>query len=299
MSWSKPYVSSLDITRKIAAESRENREKIEDAIGGPIEYKRFYLHEVQLRQRLNQDGRMYRVYCELQWYLDQRPFFRVYPIIERKILSLRGKTTLAEMRMPYPCIEINTRRRTMLFHKTKDHAVLVAQTSDDEAIVLATLLNATIDDCVNARSRITEWHDASDAGKDIAGECIRIAIGVCLLATDPRIVSPVILDKHRRDDMTPEEIERRAAQAVSRTGRVGFDVGREIERMPVTSHYRTGHPAIYYVGREHKQYPQAGTADREPVLIWRAGAVVNADRLPKVPTGFRDQQEAHELPMNN
>ena len=286
MSWPKPYVSGLMVTQKMAAESPQKRAQIASVMGWPLTWQQFYEREHQEYSRRKWDGQVLRVWAEEQWYADRRPYFRVYPLIEKKLLALRGKMTVGEMRMPYPSIEINTQRRTMLFHKSDDRCTLVAETTGDDFVLLAAPLETTIDQCAAAREQISDWHGASDASKDIAGECIRIAIGVCLLATDPKIVAPVILDKHRRDDMRPEEIERRAAQAISRTGRVGFDVGRDIERMPVTSHYRTGCPAIYHVGKSHESYPRGGVLDREPVLLWRSGAVVNADRTVRVPTGF-------------
>jgi hypothetical protein len=286
MSWSKPYVSGLMEAQKLAAESAENRARIMAAIGGPIEPVKFYRHQRADYFRAGQIGDLWRIRAEEQWYADRRPYFRVYPLIERKLLALRGKTTLAEMRIPFPAIEINTQRRTMLIHKANDHCTLVAETHDELHVVMGAPMDLTLDEFASDGLDPVLWKGVSEQGKVIAAECLRIAIGVCLLATDPKIVAPVILDKHRRDDMRPDEIERRAAQAVSRTGRIGFDVGRDIERMPVTSHYRTGCPAIYHVGKSHESYPRGGVLDREPVLLWRSGAVVNADRTVRVPTGF-------------
>ena len=226
-------------------------------------------------------------YADVEWHKAKRPYFRVYPTIERKLIEIGRNSKPMNLRMPFKQLEVSTQSRCFLLFRHETQC-FVASTKNGKRSISHFLA-------------IGDWAKKDDIGdpsgvftKQELVEQAALALGVSLLANDPRIIAPVILNEHRRENMTPEDIERRAAQAVSRTGRVGFDVGRDIERLPVTAHYRNGCFALYYVGREHKQYPQAGTADREPVLIWRAGAVVNADRLPKVPTGFRDQQEARE-----
>ena len=122
-------------------------------------------------------------------------------------------------------------------------------------------------------------------------ECLFMAAGTCMLAQDKSIVEPVILNKHRKDYMTPAEIADYAERAISRTGRVGFEVGKQIERMKATIHYRNGCFAKYYVGKDHECYPANAELSKVPIIKWRSGAIVNKDNVPKVPTGFKDEHK--------
>lgn len=103
----------------------------------------------------------------------------------------------------------------------------------------------------------------------------------------------VTLD-HAEFLMTPAEVADYADRAIKRTGRVGFDVGRDIERAKASMHYRNGCFAKYYVTKSHEQYPPQATADRVPVIKWRCGSVVNKEHATRVPTGFKDESEAKQ-----
>ncbi len=117
-----------------------------------------------------------------------------------------------------------------------------------------------------------------------------IACGVCLLAKDPEIVVPVVLNKHRKEHMTDEEIKQYAAKAAEVTGKTGFDVGRDIQARHQSCHYRNGCFAKYYVSDKHPSYPNDCTLEKAPIIKWRSGAVVNASTPPKVPTGFKGNE---------
>ena len=273
MSWPKPYASCFMLAQKKTPVK--------------LNAKRYYNYKLEQHAKTGTNAQVVRLIGESKWHEDCRPYFRVYPIIERKLSNLTGKTTVAEMRMPYESIEINTRSRSMLLYKTDQYCVLIMEPENVEGFLICDVdIKSTVSEIVTESNDVAGCEKMDKEAREFVSACVRIAVGVCLLANDPKIVSPVILDKHRRDDMTAQEMARRAAQAISRTGRVGFDVGREIERMPVSSHYRTGHPAIYYVGKSHENYPRNGLLNREPVLLWRSGAIVNADRVTEVPTGF-------------
>jgi hypothetical protein len=233
-----------------------------------------------------------RLKSELLWYRSKRPYFNVYPLIEQKFMELSEDIDMAELVMPFPTIEVRTQTKTILICDRGKFFLIVIEREDDTYQELLVQRTHTVKKLFNQpRLDVDEfWPEVKGdrVSEGYANQCVLLAVGTCMLAKDPNIIMPVILNCHQKESMTPAEVAEYAEKAINRTGRVGFDVGKKIERMKATVHYRNGCFAKYYVGKDHESYPQNAVASKVPVIKWRSGAIVNKDNVPKVPTGFKD-----------
>lgn len=227
-------------------------------------------------------GEMRVCMSEWEWYLHKRPYFNLFPCIERKILDIETKVfELSEIVFPYGVLEIRVKERSCLFYSQ------VSPGSAARLVVAVLQKNDNVYSSFQLRTKEGVNEVLSSGNNDLIW-LYKILCGICLIAKDKTIVSPVILSNDRRENMTPEEIERFSKKAIKRTGRIGFDVGRNIERLSNTEHYRNGCFAKYYVAKDHELYPDGATEKLAAVMKWRSGAIVNAGNLPSVPTGFKD-----------
>ena len=98
------------------------------------------------------------------------------------------------------------------------------------------------------------------------------------------MISPDVLapDRAKYDATGDKKYEKRAYNR----GKVGWDVGRHIEKCP---HRRRSHMAIVRIG--------PGRKDRK--IIWRKGAVIHRDAVEKIPTGFLGLDGGQNLPGNS
>lgn len=262
-----------------------------------------------------------RLLEERYWYLHRRPYFNLYPSIEEKLIEARIEDLeLAGLTAPCGALEIRTTHGAIFICDTATiwKGYGTEQTPDKwrmeyiyqpagytmdktSPFMSATMiLKGTFRDEIN-RLEATWKKYATDKELDydpdftIAKQVTRTVLGCCLLGRSSPIVTPVLLNKDREkhgDTMTPAEAAEYAERAKRRTGRVGWDVGRDLEGDKRAAHYRNGCFAKYYVGREHELYPQEATERIVPIIKWRAGAIVNKDNGIKVPTGYRDKTKA-------
>ena len=234
-----------------------------------------------------------RLQSELYWYRNKRPYFNVYPLIERKLLEIDKDVNCSELSLPFSSIEVRTSNVTFLLSITSKCLFFVVEMKDGYQ-EFACPKSASIKELVEAPLDIFEGESwprppvikyLSDKQRH---ECLILGAGVCMLSRDKNLVVPVILNKHRKENMTPAEIAEYAEKATKRTGKTGFDVGKDIERMKATVHYRNGHFAKFHVGKDHEQFPVDSELSKVPIIKWRCGAVVNKKNTPTVPTGFKD-----------
>jgi len=297
MSTFRDYETAYEDNRKIAKGDRKISRALFEMGVDFKSYESVYKHEIDSLDRKQQPMAYERTISELEWYRVKRPYFNVYPLIERKLMEITDEIEMIELVMPFPAIEVRTHKRTMLLCGKPNCFLLVVDHSDgsyqefiiDRRFKLKALLASAYTQ-TNEPWIVNGSGDCTLMSVTEIHELIFLTVGVCMLAADPSIVSPVMLNQHRRDSMSPSEIALYAEKAVKRTGRIGFEVGREIERMKATSHYRNGHFAKFYVGKTHESYPKNGEADKVPIIKWRCGSVVNKNNIPKVPTGYKDQE---------
>jgi hypothetical protein len=293
----RDYLSAYDEAKRYFRHPASNRAAEE--LGFDIkDFESAYayeLREAKLRKDL-QAG--LRLTSELEWHRSKRPFFNVYPLIEKKFMELPGEIRMDELVMPFPAIEVRTQKLTMLLCRHPGFFLLVIDHKDGQhyqewIVRLRDTLREFFVNSENGGMKVLGSR-TDDELQSVTKELhygLRLAVGTCMLAADSKILTPVILNAHRKENMTPAEIADYSERAVNRTGRIGFEIGREIERMKATVHYRNGHFAKYYVGKDHESYPKNAEASKVPIIKWRCGSIVNKDNAPKVPTGFKDLSE--------
>lgn len=101
---------------------------------------------------------------------------------------------------------------------------------------------------------------------------LKTALGIMLLASDPDYCKRVILADDEGKTLTSEQ-RLKAEEKAIRRGKIGFDIGRNIE---VSPHFRRPHFAIRWTGK-------GGSV---PKLTLVKGSVINAGLLAEVPTGY-------------
>lgn len=262
------------------------------AVKSGIGYRQFYkLAYKTLRELGERDPLAWHRACvELDWYKKKRPYFNLHPLIEKKLLEINEAIQLKDLGfLPLGTIEIRTKRRSYLVCEIKKepdcpNEIFCSIQTRKDVQDFAFTKDGTVGELRSRALLVDHWDNESKIDSEAA---MLIIAGVCMLAKDKSIVTPVILNADRRENMSDEKIEKYAKRAIRRTGRIGFDVGRELERNKALAHYRNGCFAVYHVGKDHELYPDNCEADRVPVIKWRNGAIVNRDNVPRVPTGFK------------
>lgn len=118
---------------------------------------------------------------------------------------------------------------------------------------------------------------------------VKLLTTVVMLATDARIIQPVVLAKDRHEfEITDDEYVKQllATRAIKKSGMKGHDIGRDlheaIERGELPPHYRNAHLCLFWTG--------AGRT--VPKVKLRSGAMVLPHKLREVPTGYLGEEEA-------
>lgn len=247
-----------------------------------------------------------RACAEWVWWKDLRPYFNVYPSIftglqllevEKQLASAFTSPKFKSVAVLFPeYVATNHGRVSSLLvsilgdktHRDGDFISVLAITPDHEDPVGNFLTSGlwvphesshlTVEDLVTKADRFTteSGKDANELLQEDTRKILRLGLGILLMQSDPDVVTPNILNADRdRYDRTedPERRQQLAERAIRRTGRVGFDVGRNIETSP---HLRRGHLALFHTGKNREV----------PVIKWRKPCVVKRQKLTEVPTGF-------------
>lgn len=294
----RDYFSTFDEAKKMACSDPRAYALMRESTGADMkDFESVYKYEIAGLNPQTQTFAIERMKSELAWYRDKRPYFNVYPLIEEKFFELSYEIDLKELVMPFRAIEVRTQTRTILLCDKRSSFLLVVEgpnrSFQEVVIPRLTKINRVIESgCCMIDEPWPHKTNEQVVSPDEMRRCLLLAVGVCMLASDPSVIKPVILNRHRKESMTPAEIAMYADKAIRRTGRVGFEVGKDIERMKATMHYRNGCFAKYYVSKAHELYPKNAEASKVPIIKWRCGSVVNKDNVPRVPTGFKDLTHA-------
>ena len=124
-------------------------------------------------------------------------------------------------------------------------------------------------------------HPSSGMGLKLSDEeiisCVRLAVCVCVIGSDPEIVRPDVLAKDRDKFNTADETAKQViVDRAIRRGKFGFNFGAIFETSP---HYRRTHPALYWTG-EGRTIPK---------IIWRKATIVKRQKITSIPTGKKDE----------
>lgn len=222
------------------------------------------------------------------WYQERRPFFNVYPGVEKCLRNTRAQIDPATI--PHSVL-----------HDLGVMEIRFSESSSTPSFFIAIL--PTVNRTLNKRylavhliridDRGIQAYSASfgkpaetdtplrteggweHTGEDVRSEMelrVRLAMGVMLLAADPRYCEPVLLNRDR-DKLMNDSERQQALDRAKKRGNFGFDLGRDVE---VSPHFRRPHFAIRWTGK--------GSA--VPRLVPVKGAIINEGLITNVPTGY-------------
>lgn len=296
----RDYVSTAAELRKLLRKDKQAKKLAESRGIDMDSYESIYDAEFKATKHLKDPFIKMRLVSELLWFKNRRPYFNVYPVIETKLLEIDAPLRLDELFLPSPSLEIRTSSCTFLMNDAGKAFGFVVELGGGRYCEFVLFKEGLVNQIANCEYKHidSDWPAKINTKAPPITEALRrnvamIACGVCLLAKDPSIVVPVVLNKHRKDDMTPDEMEIYKQKAIDATDKTGWEVGRDMQLRQSSCHYRNGCFAKYYVTKSHQQYPENCDLQRAPIIKWRSGAVVNANNTPNVPTGFKDAVESN------
>lgn len=235
----------------------------------------------------------YRLYhIGLVWYRERRPFFNVYPGVEKCLRNTSAAIDPATI--PHSVLHdlgvMEIRFAESSSTPSFFIAILPTENRPRNTQCLAVHLIRIDDRGIQAYAasfgRPAEtttpptfeggWENTGDDVRSEMELRVRLAMGVMLLAADPRYCEPVLLNRDRDKLMTDTE-RQQALERAKKRGNFGFDLGRDVE---VSPHFRRPHFAIRWTGK--------GSA--VPRLVPVKGAIINEGLITNVPTGYADDE---------
>lgn len=224
-------------------------------------------------------------YC---WIKNQRPYYRVYPLIEELLIASSLDFPGAMLPKPIEIVSFEFSDKTItceqscLFVRASfpgdgSEYLICYRLQDKEEIHITLKNDQTIEDMIRSGDMMSERDE----------KLFRIYVGACLLANDPDLMEPVVLnrdaDKYARsDEATRKIIEDRAARLNGRGWAIGKGFEERCEQSP---HFRKSHLALYWTGKGGKV----------PRLQLRKGCVVKPRDVTKMPTGYYGKEETFSV----
>jgi hypothetical protein len=237
---------------------------------------------------------------EENWERARRPYYNLWPSIVPMLIRLDLSLDSALIQVPFPALAIR-------FPKSQDKELLKFPWNDKQMLLRSMLLGEvesgqeisilmdigeviegsdmpvytyqnflrreglSVEEAIRALRR----EKSADVGVQVPDyfirQCVRLCCTLCLLESDPEVISPdVLADDRSKFDETGD---RKYVEKAHRRGKVGWDVGKHIEVAP---HYRRPHPMLVWTG--------PGRAAAKIVL--RRGSIVHRNVVERMPTGF-------------
>lgn len=229
------------------------------------------------------------VALECQHVADRRPFYNVYPTVEKCLENTKLEFTLRQISQLDDVISLCFAHNhepllkagrldsllISLVHGIKNHDKPEKPIS---AMLIAYFL--TVNGDVKKRGVVS--YSGEELLSEMVGEgederrVVSLAAGVCLLAHDRRFVEPILLARDRGKEFTTPEDYQKAVERAKKRGRNGFTLGKDLQISP---HMRRPHFAIRWTG--------AGRTT--PKLVPIKGSVINRSKIYPVPTGYLDE----------
>lgn len=288
MKWTK-YETVFD---KIRKNSRKHSDWTDEEI-------------IESLKRLSPDVRevfAQEVHTEYTWIRNQKPYYRVYPSIEpllmRSDLSFPGK--LLRFPVSVCTMEISDRSETNLTHAMfweaifGEHRYLTVnvgytlQGKPQRTAIEIRLDDDEIGDDLDRQLNLPRQHwdvnsgfsdvEPSAAVNDSITCAIRYVIGACMLADDPMLIEPIVLNRDipkykDADEATKKVMEDRAARLKGRGWAIGKGFEERCEQSP---HFRKSHLALFWTGKGRTV----------PQLKLRKGCLVKPRSITQMPTGY-------------
>jgi len=269
-----------------------------DRIGNDIEY--FYKQAMAdaVRQRSGQF--LAQMMNERDWEKARRPYYNVFPSIIPMLTRLNLDLDSSLIRLPLPvlCVRLpkDMAKNPLKFdwkgEEIAVHCMLLGEINDGTGISVMIDIGETMPQIgfpiysyrnFRRREGLTVENALRELKPDwsvamgvtipdfIVDDCIRLCCSLCLLENDPEVISPdVLADDRAKFEQTGDQ---KYVEKAKRRGKVGWDVGRQIEVIP---HYRRPHMALVWTGRGRGV----------PRIVPRRGSIVHREVLGKVPSGF-------------
>ncbi len=244
------------------------------------------------------DQMLTQALIESPWAKDSRPYYNLWPVVTPSLLNMRldigcGLVKLPLdsllLRFPHPghdvdgcgvvrsilAANVDTRGRGRGLGLLID----CGERQNETPIYLYRVF--PLNESLTVEEAINVWDVSGDCSTEeieTGKSAIRVLIGVCLLAKDPDLIEPDVLNKDKKkleQATTQEEIDNLANKAVSR-GKKGWNVG---ERLDTNPHYR----------RAHMGWRWTGKGRATPKLVPIKGAVVRRSKMSQVPTGYLNE----------
>ena len=225
---------------------------------------------------------------EQRWFRAVRPYYKVWPAIASALIKIPLTAPGSSMSLPCSPIVIRISEGSAA---TSVKAVLVdiIEYNDGEWIGWRRLsifisVGTTWESICMAMKpgenmeqsleRAMKDSGRTDALPKYIYDAMRLTVAVCLLANDPSIVTPDVLEADKEKLATASEHEVQVLhEKARRRGKIGWSIGEAVEAMP---HYRRPHFGIRHTG----------VGRGVPKIVPIKGAVVHRQKMSTVPTGF-------------
>ena len=235
---------------------------------------------------------------ERDWEKGKRPYYNVFPSIIPMLtrLNLDLDSNLIRLPLPALCVRLPKDRNPLTFDwqgkQVSIRCMLLGDMNDGDGISVLIDIGElmpeigfpvytyrnfrrqkglTVENALGELKRDWSAELGIAVPDSLVDDCVRLCCSLCLLENDPEVISPdVLADDRTRFDGTGDQ---KYVDKARRRGKVGWDVGRQIEVIP---HYRRPHMALVWTGR--------GRA--VPKIVPHRGSVVHREAVGKVPSGF-------------
>ena len=126
-------------------------------------------------------------------------------------------------------------------------------------------------------------HESTQVGvvlpNDTVESCVRLCCTLCLLENDPDVVEPDVFAEDR--EKYEKSRDQKYVDKAIRRGRVGWNIGRNIN-IETVPHVRGPSPAaLYWTGRGRTI----------PKIRFRRGCIVHRRKIEDIPTGYLDDEK--------
>jgi hypothetical protein len=242
---------------------------------------------------------VWQSYIERTWISAVRPYYKCWPSISAALLKMRFDVPCEHLSLPTPIVCLRLPHGEQ---GTGVRAILVSISPNDKGegyrnflvasqSVLATSANSepvissvhivlrpgtSIEESLT-RARHFDTFESVDPRREedeaYGVDGLRLAVAVCLLAQDPALVLPDVLnrDKAKLDGASAEDLAKFTDRARS-NGKYGWNIGENYEAMP---HYRRPHLALRHTG----------PGGKVPRIVPVKGSIVHRSKMTQVPTG--------------
>lgn len=255
----------------------------------------------EMKMRLTNHDRVH-IEVEYNWHKNKRPYYNVYPAIASSLIKVSLDFDCSLLKMPLPVLlvrfseenppitgDLKLPLRSVMAAKFDkianedgvetpglgiwcDRGEVDTVAGNDCPVydfqILMLKPGMTIEESISRFGSVCSHEDDKSLS-----QALRIVVGVCMLADDPEIIVPDVLEKDKGKEISDAIVQR----AVKRD-KVGWIVGQKIEVIP---HVRRPHFGIRWVGKGRT----------EPKICRIKGSVVHRNAVKDIPTGFQDAEQ--------